>query len=960
MELVTGPFRPALEQAFRETFARLRTRDPLAPLAVVAPSRRLADHLKELALEAVPGGFAAVRFHNLHSFARALYDEAVPPSAGFRVLLDPLVPERLLGAILRRHFRDERYLSRAAIAPGALLAVVDELKSAAVKPDDALQALAGEDLGLEDAPKLAELLSLYKRASEELHRRRIHLRADVVRIAAESAPKSASLGAFAHVVYYGFYDLDQNQLDLLREVRRRVPTTVFFPREESPAHAFSSDLLKTILAPMAAETRALPARPLRPAVSQISASGAHDEVWAAAKEILRLTDRGVPVDRIAVVARALEPYAPLIDSTFREHQIPFTSSAKRKLDRDPAIKAARLLFSIGDFDRGRVLDLLRSPFFKRDGGDPELWDLASRVMGIGHGAGAWGERLGSRLGKDYVRKRGERAGEKDFVLPASEVGHFWKSVRGLLDAEPPPSGWTKFSKWALDHHRRFLAPDPHVEAAIESLSQLEGLAVDDPLGTLLEVLAELSEPLGGKAGVQVLDAMSARGLSFHALIVLGMNERVFPRFILEDPFVRDAVRARFEHRLGCRMSPKLKGHEEERLLFALLMGSADEIILCHQRSDDRGRLQIPSLLLPEGKPDPVPRRPALRLRSRPLDLLTPREASLRTGQGEAVGRALGWDVSMLVDALSVLRKIESRGPLTEHDGVVDAVAYWNSVASYGISPTPLERLAECPFRYFGQHMLRLEELDEPEGEDLLTPLEIGQLYHDVLERFHRKGDLDGQFETTFAEFEKSRSIRYPVLWGVEKSRVERAVRALVRVDDLGTFKPKWFERELQAEIPLEVGGRRSVTFRGFVDRLDLSATNAFRVIDYKKSRGKYGVSMKTGVFKHGKYLQPPIYFMLAQRVLGNVDLDHSRFSYYFVEEAMEGEKWEMELTGEMWRDRPLFEAHLKRILETIPRGEFPIRPGDYCRSCELDIVCRKSHLPTRLRSQEEEERREAP
>src|SRR5437016_6181373 len=195
MDLVTGPFRPALEEAFKETFSRLRRGDPLAPLAVVAPSKRLADRLKELALESVPEGFAAVRFHNLFSFAREIYDESCP--AGFRLLLHDLVPTRLVEAILRRHFKDERYLSRAALAPGALLSALHELKAAAVKPEHALSLLAFEDLGTEDAPKLAEILSLYKRVSDELHRRRIHLRADAVRIAAEAAPSSKLLGAFA-------------------------------------------------------------------------------------------------------------------------------------------------------------------------------------------------------------------------------------------------------------------------------------------------------------------------------------------------------------------------------------------------------------------------------------------------------------------------------------------------------------------------------------------------------------------------------------------------------------------------------------------------------------------------------------------------------------------------------------------------------------------------------------------
>src|SRR5688572_593412 len=108
MRIVAGPFRPALERVFQETFVRLRAADPLAPLAVVAPSGRVADHLKRLALDVLPQGFAGVRFYNLFSFARAIYDEE--PGAGARLLLDDLVPRRLLTAVHRRHFSGETYL----------------------------------------------------------------------------------------------------------------------------------------------------------------------------------------------------------------------------------------------------------------------------------------------------------------------------------------------------------------------------------------------------------------------------------------------------------------------------------------------------------------------------------------------------------------------------------------------------------------------------------------------------------------------------------------------------------------------------------------------------------------------------------------------------------------------------------------------------------------------------------
>src|SRR5689334_12918620 len=380
MHLVTGPFRPALESAFRETFAALRRDDPLAPLAVIAPSKRLSDRLKELALEAVPEGIAAVRFFNLFSFARTIYEESA--AEGYTLLLDDLVPERLLRAILQRHFAGERYLSRALLAPSSLLGALHELKAGGVDPGKALAALAEEELGHEDAPKLAEILSLYKRFEDELRRRKFHERSDVIRLAADQAPRSAVLGGFKHVLYYGFYDLDQNQVDLLREVRRRVPCTVFFPYLESPGYAYAKEFLNTVIVPMADEVQRLREEAPPHRAVRFATSGAHDEVWAAAKEILRLSDSGVPYDQIGVVARTLDPYLPLIEAVFREHKIPFQSSGQHKLGRDPRVKAARLLFTLDAFDRADLLDLLRSPVFRQKGGDRELWDLASRYMGI--------------------------------------------------------------------------------------------------------------------------------------------------------------------------------------------------------------------------------------------------------------------------------------------------------------------------------------------------------------------------------------------------------------------------------------------------------------------------------------------------------------------------------------------------------------------------------------------------
>ena len=69
--------------------------------------------------------------------------------------------------------------------------------------------------------------------------------------------------------------------------------------------------------------------------------------------------------------------------------------------------------------------------------------------------------------------------------------------------------------------------------------------------------------------MKVLDAMSARGIPFRALFILGLNEKVFPRAISEEPFMRDHIRRRLSEVLGNLIPEKLRGFEEERLLFLL-------------------------------------------------------------------------------------------------------------------------------------------------------------------------------------------------------------------------------------------------------------------------------------------------------------------------------------------------------------------------------------------------------
>ncbi len=78
-----------------------------------------------------------------------------------------------------------------------------------------------------------------------------------------------------------------------------------------------------------------------------------------------------------------------------------------------------------------------------------------------------------------------------------------------------------------------------------TLADLETLNEEMTWAEFVELLMHAFErktkPLQNSSsqGVMVCDVMTARGLPFKALFVLGLNEKEFPRYIREDVFLRD-------------------------------------------------------------------------------------------------------------------------------------------------------------------------------------------------------------------------------------------------------------------------------------------------------------------------------------------------------------------------------------------------------------------------------------
>lgn len=987
LEVFRGPFHPSLERAFVERLRALKKDRPLARLALVAPSRRLGSRLQELAVEAFPDGVAGLHVHNLMSFARLV-------AGGVRAIDNDLALEALVTRVVRRDFPRGRFVAAAAGLPRlarSLLAAVRELREGGVDPDIAFRALKEGELGPEEDLKLAELFALQKAVEGELRSRGWADRPDVVRAAAERAAASPALAAFDQVVYYGFYELVQVQIDLFREVVRTRPVTLFFPMEAgNPDHEFARRFHDEILAG-ATGSRDLPAaRPLAKVLAKaprIHASGPRDEVWAAAKRILAWRDEGVEFADMGVVARTLDPYAEAIPSVFRDHAIPFATSLRRPIDREPYPAAVRTLLGLAadEFPRDAMMDLLASPYFRAGReGEPVLWDLATRHLGIGRGAEEWRRRLPDGRA-DFRIDRGDPDDPRSVLVPAEQVRRLRQAVEGVLAAAVPPNPCTAadYALWVRRVTEDLLEAGPEAgetAAALESFASTGDAGEERPEAehreTLRRVIAGLRVPVGDPEGrgVRVLDAMAGRGLPFRRLIILGLNERVFPRFILEDAFVRDAVRSRLAARIGCRLPQKLAGYDEEKLLFSMLASSArDELVLSWQRSDESGRAALRSAFLRDlpADGDAVPRPPGERLRWADPAVLTRGEAVLREALAEAaVGHlASAWsafhrDPAPLENGVEFLRRIETSRALTAADGLLGRAGRGRVV-----SPTALETFAQCPFRYFAQRFLKLEELDEPEADSAADPIDEGTLLHRVLEILYASfrgrppasSDQAGPavekaLREAFAERERKGTIRLPLLWELERERIRAIVEAFVKRDlaELGEFRPERLEVPVDEEVR---AGDLTVRIAGKIDRVDVAPDGRFRVVDYKRSGSSHEWrSMEKGVFEKGRYLQPPLYFLLAERLLARegrpVRREGSKSGYVYLREIEQGaSKTDLWFESDLWAREREFGEILAASLGRIDRGEFPIRPGPSCAYCDVSTMCRRRHVPTVRRAE---------
>ncbi len=981
-----------LETALCDRLAEIRRVDPLAPLTVLVGSNLLGAYLRRNLSEKC-GGLFNVRFATFADLATLIAREteggtgAAAPRFADRVVVGELVARSGISPGLAEAAGTRGFA-------GALIATFDDLAEAGCTPRIAGAILEGGGRSKDRAgAKTEEVLSLFARFRERIESLGGDIHSDFM--AALSGPLPRSLGK--SVFAYGFYDFNEIQRRLLSRLAREREVTMFMPWGEGEAWRFAARgramLERQGFGPFAAAGPAGSAGKA-PSPKLLNVPGEEEEVREIARRILaRARANGGRFADVAVLVPSIETYAPLCREIFREAGIPCSMHAGSSENAGAAPRGALGLLEIlgGGMERRDLVEFLVSAPLRAPGADRTGVDRFSLWARLSADAGIIGERGWIEESAAFVERLrlagGNGDGRSEALAAALEVDAVIGKIVRAGEAMRAVASWqgraTVFSSLARELF-------PETEGLESACAAVDGLAALDRLGSsvsfedfsrIAEVsLAEAGRTAGrfGGEGVNVLSIAQARGLSFEAVFVPGLAERIFPTAARQDPFLGDRERRELNaaSRGALVLPEKAERLGEEALLFELARASArDELVCSYPRFEEgTGRERIPSSFLRfiEGYSIDGSHGPGLDYErvargsptARGAEILSARELDFERARRYRDGSGALPDNPFFSKGARLVRERWGDRRFTAYDGVFSSKEALDELRAMldgrggRYAPTSLETYARCPFAYFVTRVLGIEAIEEPERVISIGPLERGELVHKILAKIfgelREKGLLPlgaappGEvraiavriMDRYLESFPNTASVGFPVFWDMEKRLIRESVLLFLEEERLeaGDFVPELFEKSFGRERDrLDVAfecGNRTVRFHGRIDRIDTAGGERFRVVDYKTGR----LNGKDQDLGRGAALQLPIYLLAASAILG---LDPRRGEARYRRVGIGEGKSVVSFFGDRWDESG--EAFAK-IVDTIASGVeggvfFAPADDQGCRNCDIKIAC---------------------
>lgn len=1012
-------------EALRGHIRAAKATEPLAPVTVIVPSNQVGVSVRRQlasgALGPVGGvgtGLIGVDFLTPYRLAELLGASALA-AEGRRPVSTPVV-----SAAIRHVLRAEPGVFAPVVEhPATEAALVSSYRELRDLSEAALDALAAR------SDRAREVVRVCRGAHERLRPRwydEEDLMAAATTVATQGGAAVAALGA---VVVHLPQRLGRHATALLRAVGATGGLTVLAGGTGVAAadHEVSATLRGLGLDP---EPGRFATSVLGAAVSPdrtriITTSDADDEVRTAVRTVVDAVRGGTSLDRIAILHAAAEPYAHLLHDHLAAAGVPTNGAAEVPLVGRVASRALLGLLELpaGGYRREQVLGWLAG-FPLRHNGRPvptSAWERVSRSAGVVAGPDQWDQRLEDLAGAleaeaaeaaarpDLPAWRAERAQEE--AARARDLRAFVVGLADQLAAAEAPQAWSRRVGWAKGLLVQLLGgagprsrwPDlerraaERLELALDRLAALDDVEGPVPLDVFTRTLTvELEADLGrvGRFGEGVLVGPVSLGIGvdLDLVVLLGLAEGTFPTTARDDSLLPDDERRAAGGELPLRSTTVDRLHHQ----FLATVDGARRQVLCVPKGDlRRSRERVPSRWVLDVASELAGERwwsaELLRTPSTVgwLTHVASFDAGLRTLHEPATAQehrlrqllattaAPGTDlraVAVEVDpvlANGVHTLLERRRPaLTRFDGNLAGLAIPSPI-DRGTSATRLEGWARCPHAYLQQHLLRVEPVDLPEEALRITPIERGNLVHEVLEAFI-KGELDrGQVpepqepwsteahqrlaalaEDACDRYERRGLTGQAIFWQRDRRRIIADLHTVLVTDD--TRRRRTNSRPQAAELPFGVEGTapvafplgdgRTVAVRGKADRVDLGDDGTLHVVDYKTGRStKFKGLSEQDPHQGGRHLQLAVYAEAARQRYGT---PHTPVvaSYWFTSSREGFGELAYSVTPEVLAE---VGGAMRAIVDGIEAGLFPPHPKPKDTSPFTDCIwCDPDELGT--------------
>jgi ATP-dependent helicase/nuclease subunit B len=583
-------------------------------------------------------------------------------------------------------------------------------------------------------------------------------------------------------------------------------------------------------------------------------------------------------------------------------------------------------------------------------------------------------------------------------MPADDsIARYAQSLDALLDQINVDHALENFPNAAVAEKERL---------ALAALRKLLASLADSPSATTVTRNAFLNLLKQGiseatfqsdhsRGGVTVTDPPSIRNLRFGHVFFAGLNEGVTPASPEVNAIYGEGDIEQL-NRIGVRLEGRREHSARERLLLHHVLAAASErLTITYSLTKSDGRegeasayLEDITSVFPGDIRTEIFRTPAQPTRNlasiaslrdlRNTALFTIPDGALRSGAAPAddsLGKLFESECAPQLLAAHLQARRDADTPFDAIDGVLADPALVGQISeAYGsthaFSVAQLETYTRCPFRFFVERLLHLQEDTDRVGE--LEPVVHGQILHQVLQRAHEayRGKLlveiphdeitsaFGRFvDHAFSRLGWSDTAAAPAVLTVEAERMKMTLLHFLNIEhaleekksQVGEWRPEHFElafgkRTGESADPLSVEDSfvldtslGPIHFAGRIDRVDVGE-NGVRIIDYKSSASAVPAAAD---IKDGASMQLSIYaWAIEQHLLQGQVCEEAHFvpiGKGARREALGKQKKKDE--SEARRENTL--AAISASITGIRNAQFPpLRHGKNCFGCGAAHVCR--------------------